>query len=514
MKRLTPGIGWIGFLVACAWGASAPSAAAQNQPPIDDVFEFGAPTPTEEAPAEQPAEGDPEANMFDFSGVDNLSGGGAAPGAEGPAVEIPPEVVADFEAGRQLYEEEEYRDASSKLQKALVWARDNQAPYPEASYYLGLTLMELGDVNSAGGLFQSAIAADEEKLHKEYRVAMAEALNQMQGGAQQALQFASEAIEIDGTDSYAEGLHQRGVAYRNLRMEDEALEDLNKAAELASADEKIQYDLGVANVDFEHFEEGIASLTRAIDLAPADEPYTAALIARNAAFIRYAKLPENRGRARELLQSAVADARAAIAAEESEAIGNFNLGVALRYLGDYDAAIEAFTEALAQNIQGPVSAQSLGLGSEIHLRRGIVWFYQGDYDLALGDFEDGLLNVGTEPDARLLLWKGLTLAKLGRYADAIGAYTGAVSNSTAYEAAYFNRGLAYLRSGNADKALEDFNAYVRIRPHDAEGYLHRALALSQLGDQRGAASAFARAKSFDPQVAETEIGRRLAGSGR
>lgn len=478
---------------------AAEAVVAQDQP--GDAFNFD---DTEATPPPGAGEAAPsEGGIFDTQpgGLGEFDPAAAA--AEQP---IPPETQANFDAGKALYDSEDYQGALLKFSQAA--SEIGEIPFPELWYYTGLAAQEEENLQTAYVALQNAVAQDEDKEHKEYRVRLAEVLNRI-GGPQQALQYANEAIEIDGTDAYADAIHQRGVAYRNLQQEDEALEDLKRAIELDDTQKEFYYDLGIAQVEFEDYDEGIANLTRAIELA-GDEPYTQALIARNAAYIRASKLAENRGRARELLENAVSDAKAAIATEESLAVGNFNLGIAYRYLGRYDDAIDVFTEALAENQKAPPSEGTLGLSAEIHLRRGIVWFYLGDYDLALGDFDDGLLSAGTVPEPRLALWRGLTLAKLGRYAEAIGSYTNAVSVSPAYDAAYFNRGLAYLRSGNPEKALDDFNAYVRIRPREADGYLHRALALDLLGDERGATSSFARAKSYDPSVADTEIGRRLA----
>jgi tetratricopeptide (TPR) repeat protein len=63
--------------------------------------------------------------------------------------------------------------------------------------------------------------------------------------------------------------------------------------------------------------------------------------------------------------------------------------------------------------------------------------------------------------------------------------------------AYLNRGIAYQRNGDLDRALLDLNRSIRYAPDAARGYLHRSLILREKGDRRRAQADAARAIQID-----------------
>jgi tetratricopeptide (TPR) repeat protein len=64
---------------------------------------------------------------------------------------------------------------------------------------------------------------------------------------------------------------------------------------------------------------------------------------------------------------------------------------------------------------------------------------------------------------------------------------------------YFNRGAAYRRAGDLDKALADFNRVVALRPHFSRGYHVRGLVRYGLGDHQTARKDIDRAIELDAQ---------------
>ncbi len=89
-------------------------------------------------------------------------------------------------------------------------------------------------------------------------------------------------------------------------------------------------------------------------------------------------------------EDAIQRAEAAIKLKPEDkdlAVAYFYLGVANRMLQHYDAAIDAFTTSLRLNPDDP----------ETFLRRGIVWFYKGEYGVAWSDFDEASAIIYDDP---------------------------------------------------------------------------------------------------------------------
>lgn len=64
--------------------------------------------------------------------------------------------------------------------------------------------------------------------------------------------------------------------------------------------------------------------------------------------------------------------------------------------------------------------------------------------------------------------------------------------------AYYDRGLAFARNGDAKRAIANFDKAIALYPDDADAYFDRGLAFARLGDHRRAIADFSRAIEFDP----------------
>nr|MBA3514588.1 tetratricopeptide repeat protein [Pyrinomonadaceae bacterium] len=63
-----------------------------------------------------------------------------------------------------------------------------------------------------------------------------------------------------------------------------------------------------------------------------------------------------------------------------------------------------------------------------------------------------------------------------------------------------NTGLARLKEGNFDEAIERFQAAVELDPTNAHAYYNLANALQKKGQQEAARAAYQKAKELDPRV--------------
>lgn len=485
---------WLQLTLVAGLAVLAASAMAQDDPANqlgDDIFSFPGDTP------EQPA--DPGAGF----GPDIF---GTTPPAE---YQPEPEVQQAVDEGRQLYEQGEYEDASRKLLQAY---QQSNGQFLEANRLLGMVSLELENY-AAAFEFLSRVAQDDETYLDDRQFlydlgrAAAQAASQSRDPAQAsslaqtAVRHLDKAIDLDGTESWADAFHQRGVAYRMLASLgvvedfDEAIADLQRAADLDDTKKEIFYDLALTQYELEEYQRALENMTRAIELG-GDEEYVAGLVGRSAIYVRMGRISDDPQEREDVFRSAIADCERALAENEDEISAYFNAGLSYRYLQEYDEAIRYFSETIDR---------AAGF-SDGYLRRGITWFYMGDYGLASADFEEGLALPDGDRDRRMHFWLGLTRARQGDYAGAIYAYNTALSLAPNFSEAHLNRALSYLKLGDYATAVEGLNRYIRLKPMEPIGYYHRGIAQAQSGNYDRAVWSLERALRLDP---EYERARRM-----
>ncbi len=191
---------------------------------------------------------------------------------------------------------------------------------------------------------------------------------------------------------------------------------------------------------------------------------------------------------------------AAKAAPDESAV-YFYQGVAYRMLNHYDDAIAAFSKAIQ------LANQAGQLDPEAYLRRGVVWFYKGDYGIAWLDFDEASAILYDDP--RPELWKGLSLAKQQNWLDAINSFAVALQHDDKFAPAWVNLGLGYLALNQPPKAVYAFNQAVRLEPSNAASFYKRGIALARMGKFREAADSYSDAIRLKPDYAEAYYNRSL-----
>ncbi|MCA9187864.1 MAG: tetratricopeptide repeat protein [Pirellulaceae bacterium] len=222
-------------------------------------------------------------------------------------------------------------------------------------------------------------------------------------------------------------------------------------------------DDGPANDDVAAADDGMSADDVVADSPTADEAETEEdpdaskpeeiYVRRAAARIALAEILNNEESAA-LYRAAADDCTASLDIEPHGVGAYYNRGVALRMLGDFATAVESFTDAI--ELSGSPDAQ---------LRRGIVYYHMGDYDLAMGDFQASRTAAAQDP--RPAFWEGVVYAIRGDHAEAVRSYTEALHRFPGYTPAYNNRGLSYMYLQRYDRAAADFAELVRRDPHDA-----------------------------------------------
>jgi tetratricopeptide (TPR) repeat protein len=141
----------------------------------------------------------------------------------------------------------------------------------------------------------------------------------------------------------------------------------------------------------------------------------------------------------------------------------FDKGRELLSIGQYDAAIKAFSSAI----------EIIPRDNQSHNLRGVTWALKGNYDRAIADYSKA---IDIQP----------------RYAET-----------------YNNRGFAYTQQGDLKLALEDYTRALEIDPFLVDAYNNKAWVLATCADQHirdgGAAVRLAqKAMELKPDVSSMD----------
>lgn len=377
-----------------------------------------------------------------------------------------------------------------------------------ATIELGNIALDTNQFADAIEYFESAISSDPQSASAHYHMGKAKLLaavfSQTDPSAPliESTKSLHKAIEID--PNYGDAFLMRGRVLVQLSQMDLAIEDLTKAVTLLGKDSDASAELAKAyagrgevegrNTDGDtdkivaDFEAALRSLDDYLvgkpieaKTKPWDEQDPLEVRPINMVRLRadvLKKLGDEFGPAGHGYYSqsiAESDRLLALDPESTDAAAAyFNRAVAKRMLGQLDDAVQDFTTCLAETKK----TQTRSYLSEASLRRGIIFFHQGKYELAVSDFENATSwsqnPFASEP--RAAFWLGLTYAKQGKQGDAIRAYTQALRSYPEFVNALLNRGLALTNMGRYEMAIEDFSAVVRLDPKNqqAKGYLEIA----------------------------------------
>lgn len=128
----------------------------------------------------------------------------------------------------------------------------------------------------------------------------------------------------------------------------------------------------------------------------------------------------------------------------------------------------------------------------------------GDYDEALNQFSQAIHLVLDATDEgrlqRLLveayICRGATWGGKGETHKAIKDFTLAVKINPSRDLAYWNRGLAWGHIEEHGKAIADFSKVIEIDPGNADAYLQRGWAWKKQNEPQKAATDFAKVKEL------------------
>ena len=244
----------------------------------------------------------------------------------------------------------------------------------------------------------------------------------------------------------------RGIAYREKREYDRAIEDLNKAIELGS-NNAIDYNTrGTVYGEKGEYDRAIEDFDTAIELKP-----------------DFAKAYSNRGLAYQgkgAYDRAVEDCSKAIELDPNNAAAYNNRGLAYQGKREYDRTIEDLNKAIKLDPENAI----------VYTNRGLAYSGKGEHDRALEDLNKA---IELKPDfAKAYSNRGLAYSGKGEHARAIEDLNKAIELQPAFAGFYVNRGLANAKKGEYDRAIEDYEKALELDPDSKDAIHNRAVALA------------------------------------
>jgi tetratricopeptide (TPR) repeat protein len=103
--------------------------------------------------------------------------------------------------------------------------------------------------------------------------------------------------------------------------------------------------------------------------------------------------------------------------------------------------------------------------------------------------------------------KTIAYIQSGQYDKAVAGYTKAIELNPKLAEAFCNRAHAYIRTGQEVKAIIDCNKSIELNPKRPEAYQIRGASYSQLGRYKQAVADFSKAIEINPKGADAFLGR-------
>ena len=175
----------------------------------------------------------------------------------------------------------------------------------------------------------------------------------------------------------------------------------------------------------------------------------------------------------------------------------YNRGLAYARLGALDGAIADFTRVVELDA-GQVQA---------YHQRGLVYARKRDYERAVSDYDMALSH---RPDSVSLIYdRAIAFFHLSAYERAIQDYTKVLEQEPDRVDAYLNRGLAYAAIKDYPEALRNYSQAIALDPGRAVSYSHRGQAYARLERYAEALADYERALEMDPGDAVVHNSRGL-----
>ncbi len=188
---------------------------------------------------------------------------------------------------------------------------------------------------------------------------------------------------------------------------------------------------------------------------------------------------------------------------------------------DRQTKLSEYTKDILQNIQNFLQKEADRFEKEKelsrkktaldHFDRATLYFYRGNYELALNEIDRSL---EIDKTAEYFNLKGLILAELGKYEDSKEAYLQAIEKEPEFAELHNNLGLLYLKMKNVNEAILSFEESVKKNVNNAMAYVNLGKALIELERFDEALKAYNQALHIDPSNQEAKEAVKLYKEGK
>ncbi|MBK8556420.1 MAG: tetratricopeptide repeat protein [Lewinellaceae bacterium] len=196
----------------------------------------------------------------------------------------------------------------------------------------------------------------------------------------------------------------------------------------------------------------------------------------------------------------------------------WNRGQYYRGLGNFDASMKDYTEAIRISPKNP----------ELYNSRGKTFFdmaMSGKFDQQAGglvlkaiqDYDAGLALETIKPSTKSELYinRGAAKAASGNLQDAVPDITAGLNLDPKNKNGYFNRSLIYFNLQQFDNAIKDYTSYLEIDPNNVNVWYERGMIKRSLKRNDEAIADLSHAIQLNPQfgIAYLERARAYAQAG-
>ena len=210
----------------------------------------------------------------------------------------------------------------------------------------------------------------------------------------------------------------------------------------------------------------------------------------------------------------------------------FYKGITSYERGDYDKAIEHYTEAIDLTPENVEAYNARGIAYDkkgeldaaimdyniaiviaperayIYINRGIAYTQKGELDAAMADYNTAIEMKPESVEA--YNGRGLAYDKKSEFAAAIQDFNKAIALDPELVEPYLNRGNAYDKKGELDAAMADYNTAIEMKPEHPGSYYNRGIAYAAKSEFAAAIQDFNKAIALDPEDAKVHRARELA----
>jgi tetratricopeptide (TPR) repeat protein len=149
-----------------------------------------------------------------------------------------------------------------------------------------------------------------------------------------------------------------------------------------------------------------------------------------------------------------------------------------------------------------ILSHSAEASSRSDLKAGYAALLHREYESAIALLTSAIDagDLGTSDQALAYHWRGAEYLKLGEDDRAIADFDRALALDPNLATAYSDRGIAYRRAGRYELAIADYGQAIRLWPNWHDWYLNRGVSYEALGRHDEAIADFTKAVFYNPRL--------------